>query len=294
MRILVAGSSGLIGSAAIVTLREEGHDVRKLVRREAEALDEYEWDPPTGELEHGAFDGVRAVLNFCGTPLLGGRWSAERKQILTDSRVEPTEVLARAVSRHQVPLLLNASAVGYYGDGGTNELDETSPNGTGFLARLCHDWEQAAQTAESDAVRVVCIRTGLVLTAESGLLTLLQQLFTLGLGGRLGSGNQYIPWVTRHDVTAAIRFILADETIHGPVNLTSPQPVTNATFTRALGHHLHRPTPWWMPAAGLKFLLGQAAQEMALPSQRVVPGVLTAHGYQFAHRNFDDACTALR
>src|SRR5699024_8562203 len=207
-------------------------------------------------LEQGAFDGVQAVLNFCGAPLLHGRWSGERKQVLVDSRVEPTEVLAAAVARHGVPLLVNASAVGYYGDGGASELDESSPNGTGFLSRLCLEWERAARTAEQDAVRVVCLRTGVVLSADGGLLAPLRRLFTLGLGGELGSGEQYMPWITLPDVTAAVRFVLTNVGVHGPVNLTAPHPVTNETFTRALGRTLRRPAPWRMPAAALRLLLG--------------------------------------
>lgn len=157
MRILVAGSSGLIGSTTVACLREAGYEVRRLVRREAEALDEYAWDPPSGHIEPGAFDGVRAVLNFCGAPLLPGRWSAERKQVITDSRIEPTEVLAEAVHRNDVPVLLNASAVGYYGDGGAERLDESAPNGSGFLPELCREWERTARAAASERVRVVCV-----------------------------------------------------------------------------------------------------------------------------------------
>src|SRR5699024_4769725 len=287
MRLLVAVCSGLIGTSVVGGLREAGHDVHRLVRRDAHAPDEYQWEPPAGQLEPGAFDGVQAVLNFCGAPLLPRRWSGERKQVLVDSRVEPTEVLASAVARHGVPLLVNASAVGYYGDGGAGELDESVAHGTGFLARLCQEWEQAARAAERDAVRVVCLRTGLVLDADGGLLTVMRRLFMLGLGGKLGSGKQYMPWITLPDVTAAVRFILTNVGVHGPVNLTAPHPVTNETFTRALGRKLRRPTPWWMPAAGLRLLLGQAAQEMALASQRALPGTLTEHGYRFEHPDLD-------
>lgn len=288
MRILVAGSSGLIGSAVTSRLREAGHEVRRLVRREAEALDEYGWDPTSGEIEQGAFDGVYAVLNFCGAPLLPGRWSAERKQVITDSRVEPTEVLAESVRRNQIPVLVNASAVGYYGDGGDARLDESAPNGTGFLAELCRKWEQAARAAESESVRVVRVRTGLVL-ARGGLLGTLKPLFWLGLGGRLGAGEQYMPWIALDDVATAVQFAVENDTVDGPVNLAAPQPVTNATFTRALGRHLNRPTPWWVPAFGMRLLLGQAAEEMVLVSQRAVPHALQYAGFGFTHRDLDDA-----
>ena len=289
MRILVAGSTGLIGSATVARLREAGHEVRRLVRREAEALDEYCWDPPSGQIEQGAFDGVRAVLNFCGAPLLPGRWSAERKQVITDSRIEPTEVLAEAVRRHDVPLLVNGSAVGYYGDGGPEPLDESAPNGSGFLAELCRKWEQAAHAAASDRVRVVRVRTGVVLTPRGGLLGALKPLFFLGLGGRIGTGGQYMPWIALDDVTSAVRFAVENDTVAGPVNLTAPSPVTNSAFTKTLGRHLNRPAPWWMPAAGLRVLLGQAGQEMVLASQRAVPNTLESSGFRFSHDDLDDA-----
>src|SRR5699024_5859483 len=180
----------------------------------------------------------------------------------------------------------------YYGDGGTGYLHENSANGTGFLARLCRDWEAAAHDAEDAEVRVVCLRTGPVLSSNGGLLTVLRRLFKLGLGGKLGSGNQYMPWVTLRDVTAAVRFIIAHEAVHGPVNLAAPQPVTNAAFTAALGRKLRRPTPWRVPAFGLDLALGQAAREMVLVSQRVLPTTLHAHGYRFTDPDLDAALAA--
>src|SRR6266536_3993967 len=272
MRVLIAGASGLIGSALADRLRRDGHDIRKLVRREPRGAGEHRWNPPSGDIAPGAFDGVDAVINLCGAPLLPGRWSAMRKQQLVDSRVEPTEVLAEAVAENGVGVLVNASAVGFYGDTGSSTVDESAPAGRGFLAELCQSWEAA--TAGAGDARVVSIRTGLVLSRQGGLLKPLRLLFSAGLGGRLGGGEQYMPWISLEDEIGAIAHVLATETLSGPVNLTGPEPVTNAEFTRALGRELHRPAPWRVPGFAMKAVLGQAADEMALIGQRAVPTAL--------------------
>ncbi|WP_216217551.1 TIGR01777 family oxidoreductase [Amycolatopsis aidingensis] len=293
MRVLIAGSSGLIGSTLTARLREAGHEVRRLVRRDAQRQDEYRWDPPAGSIAEGAFAGVDAVANFCGAPLLPGRWSAARKQVLTDSRLEPTEVLAEAVAEHDVPVLVNASAVGYYGNGGEAELDESAPPGSGFLAELCAGWEAAASPAAKAGARVVSVRTGLVLSGKGGLLTPLKPLFGLALGGRLGDGRQFMPWISSTDEAAAVQFALERDALSGPVNLCSPNPVRNAEFTKALGRALHRPAPWWVPGAALKVALGQAGEEMALYGQRAVPRALEAAGFEFTYTDLDEALAAV-
>jgi uncharacterized protein (TIGR01777 family) len=290
MRVLIAGASGLIGSALGERLRREGHEVRRLVRREAREGGEFRWDPPSGTIASGAFEGVDAVVNLGGRRLFPGRWSAMRKQQLIDSRVEPTEVLAEAVAEHGVGVLVNASAVGYYGNAGASTVDETAPRGGGFLAELCDVWEAA--TASAGDARVVRIRTGLVLSAKGGLYGTLRPLFALCLGGRLGNGSQYMPWIALEDEVGAIVHVLTHDDVSGPVNLTGPEPVTNAEFTRAVGRALHRPAPWWVPAIALKAVLGQAGEEMALFGQRAVPAVLERSGYEFRHRTLDNALAA--
>ncbi|SEC18881.1 hypothetical protein SAMN04489727_2886 [Amycolatopsis tolypomycina] len=290
MRVLIAGASGLIGSALGERLRREGHEVRRLVRREARAGGEFRWDPPSGTIANGAFEGVDAVVNLGGRPLFPGRWSAMRKQQLVDSRVEPTEVLAEAVAEHGVGVLVNASAVGYYGNTGASTVDESAPRGGGFLASLCEGWEAA--TAGAGDARVVKIRTGLVLSRKGGLYGTLRPLFALCLGGRLGDGRQYMPWIALEDEVGAIVHVLTHDDVSGPVNLTGPAPVTNAEFTRAVGRALHRPAPWWVPGVALKAVLGQAGEEMALFGQRAVPAVLERSGYAFRHPTVDSALAA--
>ncbi|EOD65921.1 NAD-dependent nucleoside-diphosphate sugar epimerase [Amycolatopsis vancoresmycina DSM 44592] len=279
----------MIGSALGDRLRREGHEVRRLVRREAREGGEFRWDPPSGTIASGAFEGVDAVVNLGGRRLFPGRWSAMRKQQLTDSRVEPTEVLAEAVAEHGIGVLVNASAVGYYGHTHQSIVDESAPRGRGFLAELCEAWE-AATAAAGDA-RVVHLRTGLVLSAKGGLYATLRPLFALCLGGRLGNGHQYMPWISLDDEVGAIVHVLAHD-VRGPVNLTGPEPVTNAEFTRAVGRVLHRPAPWWVPGIALKAVLGQAGEEMALFGQRAVPAVLAGSGYEFRHPTLDSALAA--
>lgn len=293
MRVLVAGSSGLIGSALVPRLRTAGHDVVRLVRRPVRAADERSWDPPADRIDEGAFDGVDAVVNLCGVPLGAGRWSGERKQLITDSRIESTEVLAEAVAGHGVSVLVNASGIHYYGDAREREVDESAPAGSGFLAELCTSWEAACAPAARAGARVVLLRTAPVLSRQGGLLAPLKPLFRLGLGGRLGDGRQYLPWISLDDHVDAVRFVLENPDVSGPVNLVAPQPVTNADFTRALGRALRRPAPWWVPRPALRAVLGEAADEMILTGPRAVPRRLLDAGFTFRHTDLDDALAAV-
>lgn len=292
MRVLIAGSGGLIGTALAGRLRTSGHEVRRLVRRTARTADERGWDPPSGRIDKGTFDGVEAVVNLCGAPLLPGRWSGMRKQVLLDSRVEPTEVLAEAVAEHGVGVLVNASAVGFYGDTGSTVVTEDSASGEGFLAGLCRAWEGATAHAVTAGARVVTARTGLVLAPKGGLLNVLRPLARFALGGRLGNGRQFMPWISLDDEIGALQHVLEHDAVSGPVNLTGPAPVTNAEFTRALGQAVHRPAPWWVPAIAVKTALGQAGEEMALFGQRAVPRRLEESGYDFRHRTVESALAA--
>lgn len=293
MRVLVAGSSGFIGSALLPELREHGHEVRRLVRREPAAADEHAWDPPAGTIADGAFAGVDAVVNLCGSAMGLGRWTEARKQEMKDSRIEPTEVLAEAVARHGVGVLVNASGIDFYGDTGDVVVDEGAGEGAGFLTELAAEWEQATEPARAAGARVVLLRTGVVLHPAGGMLRVLKPLFKLGLGGRIGDGQQYLPWISRPDHVAAIRFLLEHDDVSGPVNLCGPNPVTNAEFTTALGRALHRPAPWFAPKTALRLAFGSDAAEPALSSHRALPRVLADAGFTFQHEHLDEALAAV-
>ena len=292
MRVAVAGSSGLIGSALVLALRAAGHEVVRLVRRRPVAADERGWDPPAGRLDDGALDGVDAVVNLCGAGIGDRRWSHARKQVLIDSRVEPTEVLAAAVAERGIPVLVNGSGVHYYGDAGDRVVDEQAPRGRGFLSDLCRDWEAATRRASEAGARVVLARTSHVLAPSGGLLGRLRPLFRAGLGARLGRGDQYMPWIHIDDHVAAVRFALEHDSVSGPANLCSPHPVTNRELTHALGRLWHRPTPWAVPKLALTVAFGDLAEEI-LMSQRAVPKVLPEHGFQPRYARLADALTAL-
>ncbi len=292
MRVVIAGSSGLIGTALVALLRQAGHDILRLVRRPARAPDERAWDPPSATMEAGTLEGVDAVVNLCGSAMGNRRWSGEVKQAIRDTRIVPTEVLAAAIAEHGVPVLVNASGVGYYGDTGDRQVDESASLGSGFLAQVCRDWESATAAAEQAGTRVVRARTGLVISPSGGLMGRLKPLFALGLGGRLGSGRQYMPWISLDDEVGAIRFALENE-IAGPMNLSGPEPVTNAEFTNTVGEMMHRPAPFVVPGFALRLILGaELVDEMILTGQRAVPAALRKHGYRFQHPTLRAALTA--
>ncbi|MGN9840962.1 TIGR01777 family oxidoreductase [Nonomuraea sp. H19] len=288
MLIVVAGSSGLIGRALVTELREAGHEVRKLVRRAPAADDELDWDPTSGSIASGTFDGVDAVINLCGAPVQG-KWTTELKRRMRDSRIEPARTLAGAVAEQGVPVLLCASSVSFYGNTGAAVADETSGSGAGFLAQMVIDWEAATKAAQDAGSRVALLRTGLVLTPDTGLIGVLRPMIRLGVGGRFGDGRQYIAWISMADEVAAIRYVLENPGLSGPVNLCAPEPVTNAEFTKAVGRALGRPAFLSMPKAVVRFALGEAADELALISLRVVPQVLSDAGFKFRHTELDDA-----
>ncbi|NIH97449.1 TIGR01777 family oxidoreductase [Mycolicibacterium fluoranthenivorans] len=287
--IAIAGSSGLIGSALTTALRAADHRVIRIVRRAPGNADELFWNPATGDFDIDALAGVDAVVNLCGVGVGAARWSGSFKQSLRDSRIGPTEVLAGAVADAQVPVLLNASAVGYYGDTRTQVADESAPQGRGFLAQLCADWEAATETAAEGGARVVLARTGVVLSPSGGALARLRPLFALGLGARLGNGRQYFPWISLEDQVRALLFAIADDNLAGPVNFTGPAPVTNAEFTGALGRALNRPTPMIVPGFALRAVLGEFADEGLLFGQRAIPAALERAGFVFHHNTVGEA-----
>jgi uncharacterized protein (TIGR01777 family) len=292
VRVLVAGSSGMIGTALVAHLRHRGHDVLRLVRRAPAAPDERGWDPPAGRIDDGAFDGVAAVINLNGAGIGDRPWSGARKQLLRDSRNVPTEVLATAVAQHGVGTMLSASGVNYYGDTGSRVVDETAPSGAGFLAEVCRDWEAATAPAAAGGTRLVLMRSAPVLSPAGGLLGRLRPLFRLMLGGRIGTGTQAFPWISLDDEVGAMRFVLERDEVSGPVNLAGPEPATNVEFTAALAEVLHRPAPFVVPGFALTAVLGQMAQELVLTGPLVVPAVLQKHGYQFRHQSIREALQA--
>jgi len=290
MRVVVAGASGVIGTALTPVLRDAGHEVLRLVRREPAAPDERRWDPTAGSIEDGALDGVDAVINLCAVDTTAKRWTPEFKKELTDSRVVPTRVLAEAVAAHGVPALLNSSSVAYYGDTGDKVVDESVPAGAGFLAEMDREREEA--TAAADSARVVLLRTGIVLSPTGGLLGQLRPMVAAGFGGRMGTGRQYLAWISLHDEVAAIHYVLEHKEISGPVNLSGPQPVTNAEMVRAVGRALHRRTPWVYPPWLLRLFAGELADAGAMTGQRAVPDALIRHGFEFRHPTVSVALAA--
>jgi uncharacterized protein (TIGR01777 family) len=293
VRVAITAASGLIGTALAADLSADGAEVVRLVRRQARSDAEIGWDPqaPDGGLDPASLSGVDAVVHLSGAPIAGGRWTNARKAVLRSSRIASTTALATAMAAaHPRPgVLLCASAIGYYGQTGDRAVDESAPAGSGFLAELVRDWEAAAGPARSAGIRVASFRSGVVLAAGGGMLGRLLPPFRLGLGARVGSGRQYLSWISLTDEVSAIRFLLASGDAAGPFNLTAPEPVTNADFTSALGRALGRPAVLALPSGLLNVALGEVAGEL-LGSARVLPARLQAAGFRFAH---PDIATAL-
>jgi uncharacterized protein (TIGR01777 family) len=293
MRIAVTGSTGLIGTALVRSLRADGHQVVRLVRRPARAGDEVEWDPVRQYVDAAGLVGCDGVVHLAGAGIAGRRWTDAYKRQIRDSRVLGTAAIAEAVASLAEPprVLVCGSAVGFYGDCGDRVLDENSPPGDGFLPQLCVEWEEAAAAAEEAGVRTAFARTGLVVSRRGGAWGRMFPLFKAGLGGRLGHGRQYWSFIALHDEIAALRHILDTESLSGPVNLTAPHPVTNAEVTAAMGRVLHRPTLLTAPAPALRVVLGELAADV-LSSQRVLPKRLLESGFTFAFPTVDEAIRA--
>jgi uncharacterized protein (TIGR01777 family) len=293
MKVAVSGSSGLIGPELVRTLRADGHDVLRLVRRTPRTMDEHRWEPAHHRIPPGLLDDVDAVVNLAGAGVGDRRWTDKRKQQLLRSRVDSTTTVSQALAQavaadpDRPRVLLSASAVGWYGDTGDRTVDESAPAGEDFLANVCVQWEAATGPAAAAGVRVATLRTGLVL-GRGGLLGRLLPLFRLGVGGRLGSGRQYMPWISLRDEVDAIRFLLTSP-VSGPVNLTAPDPVTNAEFTAALAAAVHRPAVLPVPGPVLQVALGEFARVGVLAGQRAVPSVLQAAGFSYSHPDLGSA-----
>jgi uncharacterized protein len=295
MRVAITGASGLIGTALAGSLRQDGHEVIKLVRRSPQQPDQVSWDPQAsdGGVAPATFDGVDAVVHLSGAPVAGGWWTQARKRELRVSRIQSTRALVTAIGKAATPpaVLLCGSAVGWYGDTGSREVDESAPAGTGFLADLVRDWEAAARGGPP-GLRVVNLRSGVVLSRRGGMLGPLAPLFRFGLGARLGSGRQFVSWIAVTDHVAAVRYLIEHADIEGPVNLTAPNPVTNAEFTAELGRALRRPALLRVPSPVLRAGLGELSGEL-LGSQRVRPGRLLEAGFAFRYPDIAAALAAV-
>ena len=287
--IAIAGSSGLIGSALAAALRAADHTVLRIVRRTPANSEELHWNPESGEFDVDVLTDVDAVVNLCGVNIGKRRWSGAFKQSLRDSRIAPTEVLAHAVADAGVETLINASAVGFYGDTKDRVVDENGRAGRGFLAQLCEDWEAATLPAQYGGARVVLARTGLVLAPAGGALRRMRPLFWAGFGARLGSGRQYMSWISLEDEVRALLFAISNSTLSGPVNMSGPAPVTNAEFTTAFGRAVNRPTPLMLPGFAVRAALGEFADEGLLIGQRAIPSALERAGFQFHHNTIGEA-----
>jgi uncharacterized protein (TIGR01777 family) len=291
MRVLITGSHGLIGGALAASLEGDGHSVVRLARGP-------QWNPEAGVIDGAVLDGVDGVVHLAGEGIGEHRWSDEHKRRVLDSRVKGTSALAAAIAAApdatRPRVLVSGSAVGYYGNRGDEPVVEESPPGTDFLAEVCQAWEAATAAAEAAGVRTVRLRTGVVLSGKGGALAKQLLPFKAGVGGKLGSGRQWLSWISIDDEVGAIRHALDHDGVVGPLNATAPHPLTNAQFTKALGHALHRPTVLPIPAAGLRLLFGrQMADEMLLAGQRVLPAKLEATGYAFRHPTVDQALEAV-
>jgi uncharacterized protein (TIGR01777 family) len=295
MNVLVTGSHGMIATALIPRLRARGDRVLRLVRTEPEGSDDVRWDPPAGTIDAAALEGVDAVVHLAGVGIGDKKWTEARKNEVLESRTIPTNLLARTLAALDTRprVLVSSSAIGYYGDRGDDVLTESASPGDDFGARVCREWEEATAPAEEAGIRVVRTRTGLVLTARGGFLKRLLLPFKLGIGGRLGSGRQWMSWVTLDDDLDAILYLIDADSVSGPVNVTAPNPVTNAGFTKQLGNAVHRPTVIPTPMPALKVVYGDELVDTLLGSERVVPERLQQSGFTFSHPELDGALRAV-
>ena len=294
MKVAIAGASGLVGSALIPVLKTMGAQITRFVRTKPNA-GEIEWHPNQDEVSPHTLAGFDTVINLAGENIAAGRWSDDQKRRIRNSRVNGTHLLSEAIAKlsPKPNVFLCASATGIYGDRDDETLDEQSDSGSGFLAGVCREWEKATEPAVKAGVRVVNLRFGPILAKEGGMLAKLLTPFKMGMGGKVGSGRQFISWVGIDDAIQAVRLALEDASIRGPLNIVSPQPVTNEEFTKTLGHVLNRPTALAMPAFAARLAFGEMADEMLLASQKVIPKKLLNAGYKFRHPELEQTLREL-
>lgn len=293
MKVVLTGASGLLGPALAQSFRADGHEVVRLVRRTPHTPDEARWDPEAGRVDQAALDGAALVVHLAGATPGDRPWTPAHARAVMDSRVIGTTTIARAVAAAGVPTLLSSSGVGYYGNPGDQVLDESAPPGQGYMALVARRWEESTAPAVDAGTRVVPMRTGVVVSARGGAFgRRLLPIFRFGIGGRIGSGRQWFSWVALPDYVRAVRFLADRADICGPVNVTSPNPLTNAEMTEAMGRVLHRPTVMRAPAFGVRWTLGDFGKDL-LAGQRAIPGRLVAAGFEFSHPEFEAALRAV-
>jgi uncharacterized protein len=291
LNILITGATGLIGSALASYFVKNQHRVIRLVRRISAGTDEITWNPSSGILDKSALEGLDAVVHLAGANIAAGRWTAEKKRRIRESRIAGTRLLSQSLAHLFDPpkVFVSVSAIGYYGNRGEEELDEVSGMGKGFLPELCREWEMATAPAAMRQIRTVIPRIGMVLSAAGGALALMLPLFRLGMGGRIGSGRQYVSWITIDDLVRIIFHTIGCETLQGPVNAVSPNPATNREFSKTLGHVLSRPAAFALPAFATRLAFGQMADEVLLSGAKVSPARLMQSGFKFSFPQLEGA-----
>ncbi|HEY0765643.1 MAG TPA: TIGR01777 family oxidoreductase [Pyrinomonadaceae bacterium] len=292
MKILVSGSHGLVGKALIDSLTADGHEVLRLVRHERSfGAPEVEWHPEQGQIDTQHLEGFHAVIHLAGESIASGRWTDEKKRAIRESRSQGTAVLSEAIANLSRPPLVfvSASAIGYYGDRGDELLTESSAPGNDFLSSVCVDWENATKPAMEKGIRTVHTRFGIILDANGGALAQMLTPFRMGIGGRVGSGEQWMSWIALDDVVNGLKFLIADKPVQGAVNFVAPNPVTNAEFTKTLGRVLSRPTIFPIPAFAVRLAFGELADALLLSSQKVEATVLQDHGFLFSWPTLEPA-----
>jgi len=291
MKILISGSHGLVGTALIKSLASEGHEILRLVRYAPSSVQEIEWSPDRYSIALARLEGFDAVVHLAGESIAEGRWTDEKKKRIRESRVKGTRLLGDALANLSQPpkTFVSASAIGYYGDRGDGILTEASPPGKDFLSEVCVEWEKATALASEKGIRVVNCRFGIILDANGGALKKMLPPFRMGVGGKIGSGQQWMSWIALDDVVRGIKFALANDSIRGPVNFVAPAPVTNARFTKTLGKVLSRPTLFPIPAFGVRLLFGEMADALLLSSQRVEPALLQTSNFLFQYSQLEAA-----
>lgn len=293
MKIIVTGSTGLIGSALVPFLKQQGHVIKRLIREKKgnEGEEVGFWDPDRQILDSTQLEGYDAIINLSGENISKGRWTDSKKERILASRVNATRLLASTIANMSIPpfLFISSSAIGFYGNRGNEDLNEKSSKGEGFLADVCQKWEKAADKAIQKGIRVVFLRSGMILSEKGGALKMMLTPFKIGLGGRIGSGDQYISWISLEDILNIIQFTLNQKSLSGPINAVSPNPVINKEFTKILGRLLHRPTFFPIPAFAARLVFGQMADELFLASTKVYPACLLTEGYQYSFPILEEA-----
>jgi len=295
MKVLVSGSHGLVGRALIKSLLNRGDTVSRLVREAPSGSNDIEWHPNQDQIDARKLNGFDAVVHLAGESIASGRWSPEKKTRIRESRIKGTKLLSAALAQasHPPRVFVSASAIGFYGNRGNEVLTEQSAAGNDFLAGVCKEWEQSAEPAAEKGIRLVKARFGIILDKDGGALAKMLPPFRMGIGGRIGDGKQWMSWIGLADVIGALEFVIENQALSGPVNFVAPNPVTNATFTSALGRILGRPTFLPVPAFGARLAFGEMADALLLSSQRVEPKRLNETAYRFRYSNLNDALSEI-